>query len=74
VYICFKIDIMKSYKETRKILSDMLEASPKRMRGYVFVMSNDIYYPYKTFKRIKIIKMILCPKQEIYYCPNPMWT
>ena len=51
----------------------MLEASPKKMRNYVFVMSTDFEYPYKTFKRIKVIKMILCPKEDIYYCPNIMW-
>lgn len=64
---------MVDYKQTRKILNDMLEASPKRMRNYVFVMSTDFEYPYKTFKRIKVIKMILCPKEDIYYCPNIMW-
>lgn len=64
---------MKSYKETRQILSDMLEASPQRMRGYVFVMSKDFEYPHSTFKRIKVIKIILCPKEDIYYCPNIMW-
>jgi len=65
---------MLDYKQTRKILNDMLKASPKRMRNYVFVMSNDFEYPYKTFKRIKVIKMILCPKGYIYYCPNVMWN
>lgn len=64
---------MKSYKETRKILSDMLEASPQIMRGYVFIMSYDFEYHYKTFNRIRVIKMQGTPKDTIYYMPNPMF-
>ncbi len=63
---------MKPYKETRKILYDMLEASPQRMRGYVFIMSNDFEYPHKTFDRIKVMKHAWCPPDTIYYMPNPM--
>lgn len=63
---------MKSYKETRRILSDMLEASPKQMKGYVFIMSNDFEYNYKMFNRIKVIKMQSAPKDTIYYMRNPM--
>jgi hypothetical protein len=65
---------MKSYKETRKILSDMLDTSPQRMRNYVFVMSHDFKYPYKTYRRIRVLKHNWCPIDTIYYMPNPMWT
>ena len=48
----------------------MLDTAITKRRNYVFVMSNDFEYPYKTFKGVKVIKMILCPKESIYYCSN----
>jgi len=65
---------LKKYKETRKILSDMLEASPQILKRYVFVMGSGFNYPYKTFNGIKVIKMESTPKDTIYYMPNPMMT
>ena len=62
---------MKTYKETRVILSDMLNASPRRMKGYVFIISRDFIYPFKTFKRIKVFKMEIMPSYTIHYLPNP---